>query len=152
MARYIAPQTCTPAIFDYHDQALIKAVHTQRSLALAVVCAETDEQARFIAGTAVYRKLMTGRGLREPLLSPVEVEHRRQQMSVAQRAEFDEILDNMVVGSPSRCRAEILRRCKVFGTCEAGIVTVTYGFEARLASYQLLAQALLANCTTQTTP
>lgn len=147
LARFIAPQTCTPAIFDHHDRALIKAGHTQPSqklLALAVVCAETDEQARFIAGTAVYRKMMTGRGPREPLLSPEEVERRRQQMNVAQRAEFDEILDSMIVGSPSSCRAEILRLCDAFGTREAGIVTVTHGFEARLASYQLLAQAMLA--------
>ncbi|MNC67184.1 hypothetical protein D3C75_1176570 [compost metagenome] len=87
---------------------------------------------------------MTGRGLREPLLSPEEVERRKQQMNVAQRAAFDEILDSMIVGSPSSCRAEILRLCDAFGTREAGIVTVTHGFEARLASYQLLGQALLA--------
>jgi len=66
-------------------------------------------------------------------------------MNVAQRVKFDEILDGMVVGSPSHCRTEIIRLCESFGTRETGIVTVTYGFETRLASYQLLAQALLSN-------
>lgn len=147
LARFIAPKTCTPAIFDHHNQALVNAGHDQkpqRLLALAVVCAETDEQARFIAGTAVYRKLMTGRGPREPLLSPEEVERRRQRMTAALHAEFDEMLESMIVGSASFCRAEILRLCKSFGTHEAGIVTVTHGFEDRLASYEHLAQALLA--------
>ncbi|NBA97155.1 MsnO8 family LLM class oxidoreductase [Pseudomonas sp. R5(2019)] len=146
LARFIAPQVCSPLIFDHHAQALQHAGHTsvqKRMLALAVICAETDEQARLIAGTAVYRKMMAGRGPREPLLSPTEVALRRQRMSAADRAEFDETLENMVVGSPSTCHQQIVALASAFSTEEIGIVTVTHSLSARVQSYRLLAQALL---------
>lgn len=108
-------------------------------LALAVICAETDQEARHIAGTAAYRKMMTSRGSREALLPPEIVAKRVTAMNASDRELFNASLDDMVVGSPGRCRREIKELAAQFGCEEIGIVTVTYSFKDRLRSYQLLA-------------
>ncbi|MGE1153970.1 MsnO8 family LLM class oxidoreductase [Pseudomonas kitaguniensis] len=145
LARFIAPGACSPTIFDNHTASLSQAGYTEvprRLLALAVICAESNEQARFIAGTAVYRKMMTAGGAREPLLCPHEVELRRQQMSALEKESFEKTLNDMVVGSPEHCKQEILRLADNFGCAEIGIVTVTHSYLARRKSYELLAGIL----------
>lgn len=143
LARFIAPKTCSPAIFRHHAELYRQSGITTpapRLVALAVICADSDEQARFVAGTAVYRKMMAGRSPREGLLSPAEVLRRYELMSPLERSEFDDTLGDMVVGSPETCRREIRRIADEFGCDEVGVVTVTWRLEDRLRSYRLLAQ------------
>ncbi|WP_079227406.1 MsnO8 family LLM class oxidoreductase [Pseudomonas putida] len=144
LAKFIAPRVCSPAIFSHHTDIYQKAGHgttPPRLLALAVICAPTDEEAHFIAGTAVYRKMMAGGAPREPLLSPSEVRLRYLEMTKPERLEFDATLDDMVVGSPESCHKKIQDLARVFGSDEVGIVTVTHRLEDRLQSYRLLADA-----------
>ncbi|NWL47460.1 LLM class flavin-dependent oxidoreductase [Pseudomonas hunanensis] len=144
LARFISPKVCSPDIFQHYQRVHRQAGNTgapAQLLALAVVCAPTDEQARFIAGTAAYRKLKAGKQLREALLSPEQVCERYKQMSAAERSAFDEVLDDMVVGSPQTCRQRIIECADTFGCNEIGVVTVTHRFEDRLQSYRLLRNA-----------
>lgn len=144
LARFIAPEVCSPAIFEDHANALREHAHQrspQRQLALAVVCAPSDEEARHLAGTAAYRKMVGPLNGREPLLTPEEVETRRLAMSDDERAWLDAIRDAMVVGSPNTCRRQIEALAREFGTGEIGVVTVTHAYEARRDSYRLLAAA-----------
>lgn len=144
LAKFIAPRICSPAIFQHHLEAYREAgfqTSPPRLLALAVICAESDEEARFIANTAVYRKLMTGKAPTEALLSPKEVRERYVRLSLSERREFDETLDDMVVGSPETCQKKIRDLAYAFGCDEIGIVTVSHRFEDRLRSYRLLARA-----------
>lgn len=144
LARFIAPKACSPAIFQHHaDTYRLSGITTAppRLVALAVICAGSDEEARFIAGTAVYRKLMAGVTPREPLLDPHEVQRRYALMPPHQRQAFDDTLNDMVVGAPETCRREIQRIASEFGCEEVGIVTVTYRLEDRLRSYELLGNA-----------
>jgi len=146
LAKFIAPATCSPAIFQQHDSALRQSGRSApgpRLVALAVICAASDEEARFIAGTAVYRKMMAGSKAREPLLSPAEVQERYQRMNTEEREEFDRTLADMVVGSPATCRSRIEQIAADFGCEEIGVVTVTWRFEERLESYRLLGEGLL---------
>lgn len=141
LAKFISPKVCSPDIFQYYQR-----VHRQAGnlgppaqlLALAVVCAPTDEEARFIAGTAAYRKLKAGNQPREKLLGPEEVYERYKQMSPAERSEFDDVLGDMVIGSPQTCRQQIIKYANEFGCDEIGFVTVTHRLEDRLQSYRLL--------------
>lgn len=145
LAKFIAPRVCSPSIFRHHADVYKKAGHGDappRLLALAVICAPTDEEARFVAGTAVYRKMMAGGSLREPLLPPSDVSARYLDMSQIERAEFDATLDDMVVGSPESCRRKIQKLAQDFGIDEIGIVTVTHGLEDRIQSYRLLADTM----------
>ncbi|BAW24024.1 MsnO8 family LLM class oxidoreductase [Pseudomonas putida] len=142
LAQFINPNACTARIFDDHREAWQRAALVSpppRLLAVAAICADTDEEARYIAGTAVYRKLSAGRTPREVLLSPAEVQQRYRQMSRAERANYDETLAGMVVGSARTCRRRIAEFARDFECSEIGIVTVTHRFEDRLRSYQLLA-------------
>lgn len=142
LAQFITPKACTPRIFDDHEWAWRRAGLVSpppRLLAVAAICANSDEEARFIAGTAVYRKLSAGKGPREPLLNPVEVQQRYSQMNPVERAAYDEVLAGMVVGSAQTCRRRIAELAREFECEEIGIVTVTHRFEDRLLSYQLLA-------------
>ncbi|WP_437882605.1 MsnO8 family LLM class oxidoreductase [Pseudomonas sp. LRF_L74] len=146
LARFIDPQGCDPAIFHNHAQQFEAAGHGSRPprlLALAVICAASDEQARDIAGSAALRKVLSGQRPQLPLLSPGEVAERYRGMSAAQREAFDSTLGNMVVGSPATCRQQIIDLAERFGCEEIGIVTVTHGLAERLESYRLLARALL---------
>ncbi|WP_349975066.1 MsnO8 family LLM class oxidoreductase [Pseudomonas sp. WHRI 8519] len=145
LAKFIAPRSCTPAIFNHHSEAYLRSgslTPPPRLIALAVICAESDEEAQFIAGTAAYRKLMSGRAPREPLLDPSEVWRRYHLMSSDERLEFDSTLEEMVVGSPETCRRKIQYIASDYACEEIGIVTVTYRFEERLKSYLLLAREL----------
>lgn len=148
LAKFISPKICSPAIFQRHTEAYRQAgfeAIPPRLLALSVICAESDEEAIFIAGTAVYRKLMAGKTPREPLLSPANVRERYGQMDKYERREFDDALEDMVVGSLETCQRRIQDLANAFGCDEIGIVTVTHRFEDRLRSYQLLGRAF---CTT----
>lgn len=142
LAQFITPKACTPRIFDNHKQAWQRAGMVSpppRLLAVAAICANTDEEARFIAGTAVYRKLSAGKAPRETLLSPTEVQQRYKRMSPVERTEFDETMAGMVVGSAQTCRRRLADLALDYECEEIGIVTVTHRFEDRMLSYQLLA-------------
>jgi len=141
LARFITPDHCSPSIFDAYTRAWDAAGHEsspQRLLAIGAFCAETQEQAELLAGTAIYRKMMNSTGDRSDLLPPEEVQDKRAGFSVSQHAEYDHLLKGYTVGTPEKCQAELDALAKLFGTNEIAIVTVTSDFDARLESYRLL--------------
>lgn len=142
VAKFIAPQACSPAIFANYERHFREAGHRHkpsRMLALAVICAETEEEAKRVASTAAWRKMMTGRGAREPLLSPAEIDQRRRRLSPSELAEFDATRDAMVVGTPEQCWEQFHAHARAYQLDKLGLVTVTHSFESRLNSYRLLA-------------
>lgn len=143
LARFIAPDHCSPSIFDAYMRAWDAAGHessAKRLLAIGAFCAETQEQAELMAGTAIYRKMMNSTGDRSDLLTPEEVQDKRAGFSVSQHTEYDHILKGYTVGTPERCHAELDALAKSFATSEIAIVTVTSDFNARLESYRLLSR------------
>ncbi len=141
LARFISPDHCKPEIFDAYSRAWDAAGHTatpKRMLAIGAFCAETQEQAELLAGTAIYRKMMNALGDRNHLLSPEDVQDQRVSFSASQHAEYDHLLKGYTVGTPDQCKAEIEALATSFATDEIAIVTVTYDFKARLESYRLL--------------
>lgn len=144
VARFIAPEACSPAIFANYERHFAQAGHQHkpsRMLALAVICAETEAEARHIAGTAAWRKMMAGRGSKELLLAPEAVEQRRRQLSPSDQAELDATRDAMVVGTPEQCWERFHAFAREYQLDELGLVTVTHSFADRLNSYRLLAAA-----------
>lgn len=145
VAKFIAPQACSPAIFANYERHFREAGHDHRPsrmLALAVICAETEEEAQRVASTAAWRKMMTGRGAREPLLSPEEIDQRRRSLSASDLAELDATRDAMVVGTPEQCWEQLHAHARDYQLDELGLVTVTHNFADRLNSYRLLAAGL----------
>lgn len=145
VARFIAPDHCNPSIFDNYEQHFHQAGHEQtpsKMLAIAAVCAETEKEAKFLAGTAAHRKVMTSFGKKAPLLSPDEVQDAYAQMSEQEKAMFDHTIDRMTCGTVDQCWSDMQRLSEEFGTTEISLVTVTHSFEARKESYRLLASEL----------
>lgn len=145
LARFIDPDNCHPSIFKEFDEEWQRAGHEKpanKMLAIACICAETEEEAKLRAGTAVYRKLAAQLGLREAFLTPSEVVDRYREFPSSYQAEFDHIMAGYTVGTSEQCWEEIEGLAKAFSCDEVGTVTVTHSYEDRLDSYQLLAKGL----------
>ena len=142
LARFISPDHCHPGIFEAHDQGWQDAGHTgkpKRMLAIAGFCADTLEEARLLAGTAVYRKMMMQAGGQDGLLSPEAVQDQRKRFSPSEEATYRHIESGYTIGTPAQCRDDIETLATAFGTDEIAVVTVTHDFGARVKSYELLA-------------
>lgn len=145
LARFIDPDNCRPSIFTEHKKAWLEAGHQgdpETILAIAAICAETEEEAKLRAGTAVYRKLAAQMGHREDFLTPVEVQDRYKQLPVSAQAAYDHILAGYTVGTAEQCWDEIHGLANDFGCSELSLVTVTYSQVERIDSYRLLGQML----------
>ncbi len=142
LARFITGSGCSPDIFKTHMEEWKKAGHEgepQRMLAIAGICAETEEEAKLIAGTAVYRKVMAAQGSRKSFLSPEQVQDEYKKLSPSLQAQFDQVLSEYTVGDPEQCWNEIRQLADDYQTNEIGVVAVTHNFADRLNSYKLLA-------------
>ncbi len=145
LARFIDPDNCNPAIFQQYAEEWEKAGFAgkgSKMLAIACICAETEEEARLRAGTAVYRKLAAQMGQREDFLTPSEVQDRYRKMSASERSAYDHILNGYTVGTPDQCWQEITQLSKAFNCDEIATVTVTHSHHDRMDSYRLLGSQL----------
>lgn len=146
LASFINPQTCSPEIFNTYLSAWQQFGHSSKPnkmLAVAGFCADTQEEAEYIAGTAVYRKIMARSGMAEELLNPNEVQTRRKQFSESQKAEYKSTMQGYVVGTPEVCHQRLEKMAADFDVDEIAIVTVTYDFDVRLKSYRLFSELII---------
>lgn len=142
LARFISADHCHPEIFEAHDKGWQDAGHVgkpKRMLAIAGFCAETLEEAKHLAGTAIYRKMMMQAGGKDALLSPEAVQDHRTGFSPSEEATYSHIESGYTIGTPAQCQDEIATLAAAFGTDEIAVVTVTHDFNARVKSYELLA-------------
>ncbi|GAA0684727.1 LLM class flavin-dependent oxidoreductase [Marinobacterium maritimum] len=145
LARFIDPDNCHPSIFQGYLEQWKKAGHAgepNKMLAIACICAETQEEAKLRAGTAVYRKLAAQMGQREDFLTPSEVQDRYNAMSASDQAFYNHILSGYTVGTPDQCWQEIEQLATAFDCDEIATVTVTHNHHDRMDSYRLLAKHL----------
>jgi luciferase family oxidoreductase group 1 len=143
LARFINPDNCKPSIFDAFRQAWQGAGHVRSPktmLAIAAICAETEEEAKFKAGTAVYRKLAAQLGKRDDFLRPEQVRDLYQSWPESMKDVFDHILAGYTVGTPEQCWDEINTLATAYSCDELALVTVTYSQSDRLESYRLIGQ------------
>ena len=111
-------------------------------LGVAAVCAETDEAAQRLAGTMELAWLRIEQGEFQPLPSPEDAE--AYPYTPGERASIERRRRLTVVGSPKTVRDEIERRVEAAGADEVMVVTNLWSHEARLRSYELLAEAFAA--------
>ena len=109
-------------------------------LGVNVVCAATEEQARWLAGSGhlAFVRLRTGRPGRLPSpeeaaaheYSPLEAEIARSWTS------------SHVIGSPDRVREQLLELADRTGADELMITTMVHSHAERLRSYELVAEVM----------
>ena len=126
-------------------------------VAVWVVCAETDEEARRLESSSRMAFTLLQRGELVPV-PPVEKALRfleaerarpRDPLGMAPRAR------RRITGSPTTVRAEIEEVARQYGAHEVMIVTITWDHDARRRSYELVADAMLgdaANARTGASP
>ncbi len=142
-----------PFSFAYHfaplqlDEALATYRESFRSsaddhvpyvmLGVSVVCAETDAQARWLAGSAelAHLRIRTGR----PDVYPTPEEAAEYQFTPSERELVRSWRASHVVGAPDRVRTELEALVARTGADELIVTTMVHSHEARLESFRLVA-------------
>ena len=109
------------------------------SVAVFVVCAPTEEDARRLAQSRdlFIVRLYTGRLSRYPTVAEAEA----YQYSPREWAIVEHARRRRIAGTPPQCRAGLEALAAEYGVDEVVVVTITESWETRLRSYALLAAA-----------
>lgn len=145
LALFIGTHERPAAIIDQYRNAFVPSpglAQPKHLIAVAATCAENREDAFRIAGTRamwIFKAMYQGQIV--PLPSPEEVEVYYDNFSDAEKAGFQNQLDNAVIGTPDDCRDQLHALADKYDCDEISVVSVTYRFADRLRSYELLARA-----------
>lgn len=109
------------------------------NVTLQVLCAETDERARYIGSSKRLQVAQSRTGhRRQPLLPPEEA------FKVVSNPEAESLIapftGHIIEGGPEVVRDGILDAAARYGTSDVGIATTPYAFEDRVRSYELIAE------------
>jgi luciferase family oxidoreductase group 1 len=106
-------------------------------LTLQVVCADTEDEAHFLATSLLvsFARLRTGQ--RSVLLPPEEA--AEYQFNPHEAAVAESIRSRIIAGTPDAVRARIAELAERTQADEVMVTTMIHGHEARLRSYELLA-------------
>ena len=108
-------------------------------VAVSVLCAPSDEEARWLAGSSALNIVQRRSGRLELLSSPGDAEI--YPFSPEERAVADDAMASYVIGDPSRVRDGLHELARRAGADELMISTRTHSYEARARSFELVAQS-----------
>jgi luciferase family oxidoreductase group 1 len=141
-AQFISGIDAAPSIRAYRERFRPSArlAEPYASVGIGVICAETQAEAERLALSMHLWRWNVIRRMDRGIPSPEQAEEAFGAAGVSD----EELLDDprTVVGDPDRVRAELLRLAEHCGADEIMTVTVTHSFQARLRSYELLAEAM----------
>ncbi|WP_028081091.1 LLM class flavin-dependent oxidoreductase [Solimonas soli] len=140
-AAHFSPAPPAPAMLAYrqHFRPSAQFARPHALLGLAVVCAETEDEARRLASTMelAWLRIHSGRFL--PLPSPEEA--LAHPYSEHERAALREVRERTIVGTPAQVRQGIEAVAAQTRADEVMLVSNIYDHAARLRSYELVAAA-----------
>ncbi len=140
-AGHFSETPAAPAMAAYHQafvpSAAFPAPHA--ILALSVVCAPTDDEAEFLAGSLDLAWLRMRRNEFGPVPTPEEA--AAYDYDAQERAFVVENRRKHVLGSPATVVARLAELQEQSGAIELMISTMVHSHEARLRSFELLAGA-----------
>ena len=122
------------AAYRQQYQASLEFPQPKVALATAVVCAETQAEADHLA-TSVQKWRANGLGGKIPV--PGKSTAARSALAVAPARQQAKPL---IVGPPRKVKDELLELADEFGADELVLVTITHDHDARVKSYELLAE------------
>jgi luciferase family oxidoreductase group 1 len=109
------------------------------SIGVAVMCAETEDEANRLALSRDLSRLRLEQGRMGP--TPTVEEAEAYPYTEQERARIAYNRRRQVIGSPSQVKEKLLELGALYGVDEFVAVTICYDFAARLRSYELLAEA-----------
>ena len=142
-ASHFSPAPAAPA-FEAYRQSFVPSIQFPQPhtiLGVAVVCAETQEEANIIATSMDLLWVSIHRGEFIPLPSPEEA--MRYPYSTAERRIVDERRALTVVGPPDLVAQQIESKARACGASEVMITSNIYDHATRLRSYELLTSAFV---------
>ncbi|WP_087972641.1 LLM class flavin-dependent oxidoreductase [Oceanobacillus rekensis] len=108
-------------------------------VAVSVICAETNKEARELAKSNMLWKILQSKGEGKSGVPTVkeamEYPYNDEDLQMLRKMNH-----NQIIGDPTRIRNKLEQLQEEYGTEEFMIVTITHSYEAREKSYQLLAE------------
>jgi len=140
-ASHFVPTPARPALEAYRAAFTPSEAFREPSaiLCLQVICAPTEEEAQFIAGSSRLGWVKLRTDERQPLQSP-EVA-AAYAYSAQEKAILDQFERILIVGDPDQVKMEIEARAESAGATEVMIAGNAYDPAARLRSFSLIADA-----------
>jgi luciferase family oxidoreductase group 1 len=146
-AHFITPEETPIALANYRSnfQASKLLGRPQAIVALGIICADTEAEAkRLYTSTQLHIRRIRVQRKRLPVPTP---EHAIQELGELAFAPDSVVRGDgewprYVVGAPDQVRDELERMAKSLGVEELMILAVLHEYQARLRSYQLIAEAL----------
>ena len=109
------------------------------NVALQVICAETEEKAKFVALSRDISRINSLRGIREPMISPEEAASIK--LNYLEEQHLENINKHSIMGTPETVKSKIIEAMKIYETSDVSIVTNCHYFEDRVKSFELVAEA-----------
>ena len=139
-AHHFASHDAVAAMIDYRNRfkpsAALKVPHA--ILAVAVVCAETDNEAERLASTVDLNFVRRSKGEYLPLASPEEAS--AYSLTPIDRERIRHNRERLFVGAPATVRARLEPLIAATRADELMVTTMVYDHGARRRSYELMAQ------------
>jgi luciferase family oxidoreductase group 1 len=139
-ASHFSPAPAAPAIRAYREsfRPSEQFPEPHAILAVAVVCAETEEEADYLAATGDLIRVRLQRGEFGTIPSPEEA--RAHPYTPQERAVVDAYRKLHFIGTPETILPRIEDAARESGADEVMITTNVFGHRERLRSYRLLAR------------
>ncbi len=116
--------------------------HVSRTaVAVWAICAETDEQAQYLASSSRMAMRMLRQGHLIPVPAPDEALEYLRSIGQPTDSGFTEGRRG-IIGSPETVSRQLLEVADAYGADEVIVVTITHDHEARRRSYELIADAV----------
>jgi luciferase family oxidoreductase group 1 len=140
-AHHFASFPAEAAMALYRDNFKPSASHPTpyAILGTAVVCADTDEEADFLAKTVDLNLVRRNKGEYQPLASPEDA--AKYPYTDAEKTAIAKNRARMSVGSPATVKAKLDALIEQTKADEVMVTTMIHGHDARKRSYELLAEA-----------
>ncbi len=149
-AHHINPAAALPAIQLYRDNFTPSSYLQEPHIILAtsVICADTDEQAEYLASSMrlAWARMQSGKSA--PIPSPEEAS--AYHYNPLELAHMQAYRARQTLGSPATVKTRLLELIEQTGANELMITTLIYGYENRVRSYELLAEAFELQSPTET--
>lgn len=142
-AHFFSGQTTRSAIEAYFRNFVPSEYRPmpEATAAVGVICAETEEEARYLHASVRLLQRRIRLGDRRPIAAPEVALRELQAFGDASAAEEGE-WPRYIVGTPETVRQDLERMAGALGIQELIVNTICWDQAARLRSYELLAAAM----------
>lgn len=144
-AHFISEQS-RPEVMHYYRSEFRPSARLDKpvaSVAVSVICADTEEQARYVASSRDFWRVRRRLGYDRKVPTPEEaLAYSYSDMEIRL---IEDNRARQVIGTPEQVKAGLTALAQSYGVDEVMAVTICHDFSARLRSYELLAQVFGLN-------